>query len=251
MKYFIGAERIDLFDEHWYPSKDGDVPSVTTYLEVAPKGKAFEMYLKTVKNPEEVRDEAAQLGSATHNLIERTLKDETVLFEDLIGLNRIEIWTKYIAWCLWFKQFVTKNKVEWEPEDVELILIDHDLGYGGTVDWVPRVNGMRRVIDWKTGRNIWDTAYIQLAAYVKAYRKHTNEPVHPDGLIVQLGSELNKNGYREYPVEHVEEDFEFFLMYQKIWHRQYPNRKPLYKTLPKSMNLDHLYNYKIVGGVNG
>jgi hypothetical protein len=247
MRHVITPTQINEFGERWYvePDVPTDMPSSTTYLEVAPKGKAYDMFLQTMKNPEQVRDEAAQRGSATHGLIERTLKKETVHFEDLYDKDALTIWKNYLAWCKWMKKFISTHEVSWEPEDVERIVWDIDLLYAGTADWTPIVNGRRIVVDWKTGKSIWDTAYIQVSSYIKALEKMLGEPVN-SGLIVQLGEELNKDGYRTYPIDNPDEHFEFFLIYQKIWWRAHKNEKPLFRAYPKSMSLEHIYNYNIL-----
>lgn len=244
----VRADRIDEFGQRWYSDEGGDEPSVTTYLEVAPKGKAFETFLMTVKNPEEVRDEAGQLGSSVHSLIEKTLKKKRVFYEEINDKEPVEVWKRYLFWCVWFKQFISTHDVKWEEADVERIIIDHELHLGGTLDWTPVVDRRNSVVDWKTGRSIWDTAYIQVSTYAKAYSKILGEPV-TNALIVQLGEDLNKKGWREYPVENIDTDFEFFQMYQKIWRRKNKNEKPLFRTYPKEMDLNTIYNQKdIIGG---
>lgn len=233
--YRIEAEQINLFDERWYKVEEDYYPSVTTYLEVYPKGAGYYSWLQNTKDPMALRDEAAQIGTETHRLIELCLKGEEVVY---CGQN-IRVWERFVAWSNWFKDLCSNHVVE--IIDIERILVSTELRYAGTCDLIALIDNELTVFDWKTGSFIGYTAEMQVAAYA-------NIVGAPKAVIVQINTDtdangkqkVNKKGYREYPVKDLVESFEFFLMCQKIWNKENPNAKPKFKTLPLSINLKDL-----------
>lgn len=67
----VQANRINKFDEQWYQvlvdNELKDFRSVTTTLDVFPKGIGFKLYLqKYGDDADKIRNEAGQLGSHVH-----------------------------------------------------------------------------------------------------------------------------------------------------------------------------------------
>lgn len=274
-KYFLNAEvnQINMFSERWYKINAEGVeyvlPSVTTYLSAFPKGIGYEKWLMDNKDPYSLRDEAAVIGSATHDMIERTLKGETIEFVE--GQTTIESWEKYLGWCKFYKDFVkdpasalwtkteiAKSKIVIKelvmPKDfIEFVTFDLEAQYAGTVDALVKLVYEDKVeyaiVDWKTGKHVGDTAYLQTAAYAKSVSKLIGYPVTRT-IIVQLGLNLNKDGYKTYTHagQDLENDFIDFNHTKAVWLRENKNEKPKFKIYPMAVNLDFIKNNEIVLG---
>lgn len=253
-RYTLDAEiqQINLFDERFYNINGQDIFNVTGWLDAFPKGNGFKQWLMNTKDPDAVRDEAAQLGSEVHKLIEATLTGCTVTWEE--GVTRLDVWERFLSWCNFWKDLNDdpnkllglKNvkSINRLKDFTEFIVYDLDYNYAGTVDKMIEVvfddkSKKQIVLDWKSGNNIYDTAYIQVSAYVKAIeKKYGLQDVV--GYIVQVNPTLNKKGYRIYPVENIENDFQIFLATQQIYIRANGEPKPKYRTYPTTVNLSNI-----------
>ena len=241
-------KQINLFDERWYEIKlkgqTYDLFNVTGWLDAYPKGPGFDKWLMTVKDPETIRNEAAQLGTEVHDSIERTLKGETVKWDDTTSL---EGWERFLAWCKWWKEFTAEHEVIVRPEFVEFITYDLNYRYAGTVDLLAKVDNKIVLIDWKTGANIYDTALLQISAYAQAVEQQL-EKVVERALIVQLNPSLNKKGYRikEVKSQDLKDGFEDFKNVQKVYLRANKDPKPRHRRYPMEVNLEYIKNEEII-----
>ena len=243
-KYSVdeNIKQINLFDERFYNIDGEDVFNVTGWLDAFPKGNGFKQWLINTKDPDAVRDEAAQLGSHVHGLIERTLTGDTVKWEE--GITRLDVWERFLCWCNFWKDLqdnpqktldlkIGRKKiksVETVEDFTEFITYDLEHGYAGTVDKMIKIifsDDTHRffILDWKSGNNIYDTSYIQVAAYIKSVSKQYKiEDL--GGYIVQVNQTLNKKGYRVYEVDNIDEEFGIFLATQKLYKRAFGEPKP-------------------------
>lgn len=255
MKQFTVDEeikQINLFDERFYQIEDVDLFNVTGWLEAFPKGNGYNQWLKNTKDPEAVRDEAAQLGSGVHKLIELTLHGEKIKWSDV---NNIDIWERYLGWCNFWKDLQTDpnktldiekkiKRVETLPKLTEYIVYDFELETAGTVDKKIKIiydddDYSFVILDWKSGNNIYDTAHIQVATYMEIDFRMTQDAVwRLIGRIIQVNPSLNKKGYRVYPVER--DDFEYFLTSKKNYIRAFKHPKPKYRVYPTEVELDKI-----------
>ena len=242
------AKQINLFDQRFYTINNNDIFNVTGWLEAFPKGNGFRHWLMNTKDPDAVRDEAAQIGSAVHQLIDLTLKGNKVKWFDV---NNIEIWEKYLSWCNFWSDLQTdpckllglKNikDIEMLPELTEFIIWDEEINAAGTVDKMIKINfedgsSVYTILDWKSGNNVYDTAYIQAATYASIIKKNRKLD-DIKGYVIQINPLLNKKGYKVYPVENIEEEFGIFLSVQKLYIRAFGLPKPKYRTYPTEVEL--------------
>lgn len=264
IKYSVNEKikQINLFDERFYQIDSKNVFNVTGWLEAFPKGFGFKEWLMNTKDPDAIRDEAAQRGSDVHKLIELTLLGNTVKWEE--HQTNLEVWERFLGWCNFWKDLQTDPKetlklkngkkkiknIEMKEDFTEFITYDLDYEYAGTVDKMIKIifedeTFVFAILDWKTGKNIYDTAYIQVATYMQSVKKQYNlEELL--GFIVQPGLALNKSGYRVYPIEDPEEEFGIFIATQKLYKRAFGEPKPRYKIYPIEVNLDFIKNNQIV-----
>ena len=88
-------------------------------------------------------------------------------------------------------QYEATEQFVWHP----------DLKYAGTVDVIARDSeGALRVLDWKTGKAIYVSNIIQVAAYTEALKAITSEKVGTP-LIVHLGDKTKTHAYTERETE--------------------------------------------------
>lgn len=158
-----------------------DFPSVTTVLDSLGKGDALmhwavglattyirqnrglglpldELLERASKNWMTAKNEAADIGSEIHDLIERYIKDG----RDAVGTYRPEVTHGFLAFLEWEKM----HGVKWIKSEMQIV--SHVHGYAGTLDAICIYEGRTYVIDFKSSRGFYDTFGLQIAAYRKA-----------------------------------------------------------------------------------
>ena len=244
-----GVGRIDLFDQRWYTIQQDnetevDVPSVTTILGILDKGYGFQQWLMDVgHNAPAIRDKAGLLGSTVHNLAENTLLGDTVIYDDhSIGWWA---WERYMYWCEMYREICKDNKVEFEPDDIEKVVYDLDLGVAGTLDWIPKINGKRKVFDWKTGTLIdRASAELQVIVYAKFFEKITGEEVDEAFIGWIPDQKPNKKGYRIISVPVNDKQYDVFKSQVGLWYWKNGKEKPRFRTYRTEMNMDYINSDK-------
>jgi hypothetical protein len=141
-----------------------------------------------------VMKKAQNIGTEAHACIEWHIRQQ---LRQSVGPRPIisdKAELAVMAWSDWAKS------VKFEPLAVEFMIYSDFHGYGGTIDLVARINGIPSLLDWKTGKAIYQEAHLQNAAYLAAVKRLpgvTNEPWQ--GAIVRLPKELEDVG--EIPFE--------------------------------------------------
>lgn len=137
------------------------MPSVTTILEAYPKGAAYFQWLKSVgEDADTVRDEAGRRGSIVHAMTEQYDRGEVVNLVENGGIAY-----KLGEWAMFERYVEFRSRVNLTYEHVEQTIISKDLGYAGTIDRVAVIDGVRYLIDIKTSNAIYNSYWLQLAAY--------------------------------------------------------------------------------------
>ena len=134
---------------HEYRDNGRLVPSVTQIL--APLSN-FEFV-----NPEVMRA-AQDFGTAVHRACE--LDDLGQLDDDTLD----EALTPYL---LGWRKFSVEAGVHWEG--IENRVHSQSMGYAGTLDRVGLVDGMRAIVDIKSGTKLFPATGPQTAAYAQAF----------------------------------------------------------------------------------
>ena len=164
--------------------KDGAfVPGATTILKLLDKPflvKWANKLGKEGKDCDEVRDQAAQMGTLIHEIIQSHLTkteitiDEKYTDDDIA--NAEKAFARYMEW----EANHTIENVEIEKE-----LVSETYRYGGYLDVYCKVDGYWSIIDIKTSKKIGTEQAIQVSAYEQLVREN-NLPV--DRLyIVNVG----------------------------------------------------------------
>jgi hypothetical protein len=106
----------------------------------------------------------------------------------------------------------------WKPKilERELLVVSNEYFYAGTLDIIAQVNNKKMLLDIKTGKAIYDTYPLQLAAYKQALKEMGLEV---DATAIVL---LKEDG--SYEFAEVSGDFEVFLAAKKLWLYQNDNK---------------------------
>jgi hypothetical protein len=159
---------------YWNEQRGAWVPSVTTVLDAYPKPYALLQWMKEVgAKADDVIIAAGKRGTSVHNMTEAYDRGEEVtLMNDAGHLNcSLEEWAMFERWV----EFSRTVGPTWS--EIERQYIGDE--YAGTVDRVGYVPGVGHcLIDIKTSNGIWDTYWLQLAAYHQLVRSQRSADLH-------------------------------------------------------------------------
>lgn len=198
-----------------YKTLDGKrVPSVTTYLGVLSKPAiiqwAWECGVAGL-DYRKVRDQAGDTGTLVHCLIMCQLKK---IEPDLTDYSPNEIATTYSSMSK-FNQWVNNKAIE--PILLEEPLVSEKFLFGGTPDFYGRIDDQLTVLDFKTGKEIYQDNFCQLAAYKKLLEEHGYEVL--SARIIRVGKSASE-GFEERAAGNLDKHWELFLACQRIYELQ-------------------------------
>lgn len=195
-----------------YTLKDGlIVPGITTICGQLNKAAlvpwANKLGLEGIEVGKYV-DELADIGSVAHDFIKANLKEEK--FDDSPytreQINAADVCiNKFLAWK-------KENKVE--SILVEEPFVSEKYKYGGTLDLFAYVNGLKTLIDWKTGSGFYREHKIQLAANRNLLVENGHE-VHRT-MLVGIGRDETEDFHTLTPGS-MDERFDEFLALLKVY----------------------------------
>jgi len=147
------------------------------------------------------RDEAASVGTLAHALVQSNITGEPV---DTSAFSPIDVdlaENAVISFLNWKKQHKLK------PIICEVPLVSESRRYGGTVDCYCELDGEPTLLDFKTGKAIYDEYFVQLAAYRELLQEHG----HPVSTcrILRIGRDETE-GFEERTITHTDRYFEVF-----------------------------------------
>lgn len=213
---------------YWFEGKP--YVSVTTALNIIDKPAlrywfGREVYYAMVKNPTlaesealsapyKLTDKAKARGSLVHSIVE-TYKASDKKIETIPE--------EYKGYANAFYSFVADHKLNILSQENTIVSLKH--GYAGTYDIVATLNGTDKiwVLDVKTGKDIYDEAFLQLSAYKQGLIEK-GEKIDAIGVIL-----LANDG--KYKFEEGVECFEEFIHCKKLW--EWKNREMIKKITPK------------------
>ncbi len=146
-----------------YKTKDGTrVPGVTTPLNELAKPAlihwAWNLGIKGIDYRVH-RDELADIGSLTHDMILCYLKKKKCDMSEYSKALIDKAENCFLSFLSWEKAH------EIEPILVEQIFVSEQHRFGGKFDFFGKVDGVKTLGDFKTGKRIYDEAFYQLAGY--------------------------------------------------------------------------------------
>ena len=145
--------------------KDADdkrVPSVTTILGILNKPAlltwAWQCGIDGL-DYRAVRDDAAGVGTLAHYLILCDIKGETPDMSEYSQQNIDKAETCLIKYWDWKKAHTVETIL------AEASLVSELYKFGGTIDFYGIVDDVPSLVDFKTGKAVYDEAFYQVAAY--------------------------------------------------------------------------------------
>lgn len=186
------------------------IPGVTTILGILNKPAliywAWDLGRKGI-DYKVFRDDKGDIGTLAHEMILCHLKKETV-DTSYYSQNQIDLaevcFLKYLDW-------EKGNTIE--PILLEKPLVSELYQYGGIIDNYCLLNGVHTLIDYKTGKAIYDEYFMQVAAYkwlinetqeVKKFNKFLK-----DTMILRIGRD-EQEGFEVRKIENTDKYFEIF-----------------------------------------
>ena len=222
----------------WYSQGKSEnwKPSVTTIIgQTCSKGKFFDEWLmKNGLNAINLRDEAAERGTAVHENIELLLNNEEII------VNNEFIQKSLMS----FEKFYNEQKPKVFTQ--EIFLYHKDIPWAGTPDIIAEVNGRLSIIDIKTG-DYRKTHEIQQLMYVDLWDK-----IFPECPIQDIYGLYTKGKWIKEP------NYQFRKFTRSVIHLNvynlwcflnFPYGKPKPKSKPKLkevFNLGNTYNGKSI-----
>lgn len=164
---------------------------------------------QALSKPYEISESAKDRGSTIHSIVE-AWRQKQVYVDNVPQPFR--------GYAQAFYSWVKENHTEIVEHERTVVSKEH--GYAGTLDLLIKLNGNKLplVADVKTGKDIYDEAWLQLSAYRQALAE---EGIKTAGIAVVL---LQENG--SYKFEHHAEDYlPEFLACKTIW--EWINREEL------------------------
>lgn len=179
---------------------DGNrLPSVTEILNVVSKPYlipwANRMGLNGI-NLDEKNAITTSIGTLVHHKIEcyfRNRNPDQDDYSDEVRTKADEVFLKFLRW---------NSEHDIEPHYLELPMVSSE--FGGTIDAVVNLNGVKTILDWKTSKDIYQEYFGQLSAYYYLLRK--GKPMDTDDMdtvneIRQFGEGIKQVGIVLIPKE--------------------------------------------------
>jgi hypothetical protein len=231
------SNQLTFKDGRFYTDENGNYfPSATTLLEAYPKPAQLIMWMKEVgSKADEIRDAAGKRGSSVHQLtedydngIECTLLDE--YGKPRYSLEEWSMFERYVEFS------VTHNP---EHHLIEQTFISSGLGFAGTIDRVCTIDGKTYVLDIKTSNGIYNSYWLQLAAYRHLYDAsvlHGSNMPDIDGVaILWLNAktrtagkkgDVQGKGWQMVSEFDTSKQWSLFQAVQQLWHAEHEGDKP-------------------------
>jgi len=105
------------------------------------------------------RDSSAEAGTLAHELIQAHLQGTEVDMTDYSPLSLELAENSFLSYLEWEKHHNVKMIFCEKP------LVHETMKYGGTVDCYCELDGLKTLLDFKSGKAIYDEYFVQLAAY--------------------------------------------------------------------------------------
>lgn len=146
-----------------YKTKDGNrVPGVTTITNEIAKPAlihwAWSLGIKGVDYRIH-RDELADIGTLTHSMILCHLKKEEFDTSEYSKMQIDKAENCFLSYLEWERQHKIK------PIIIEIPLISELWKYGGRPDFFGEIDGTKTLMDFKTGKAIYEDYWYQIAGY--------------------------------------------------------------------------------------
>ena len=207
------------FDLHGtkYINEEGNrVPSVTTIIngQLGWNKQALLGWTKRMmlggQDSDKVLDEAAQIGTLLHLLIEGHQQGFDIDTKDYSYNQEKAAMKAFAGYLQWYE------KVKFKPLRNELVLVNEEMQVGGTIDCVARMGDDLVIVDWKTSKYLYAENKLQLAAYTYMFEQAQPKANVAYGLIMRFGKDDGKFHQHIIKRDKLETGIEIFKALVKI-----------------------------------
>lgn len=165
------------------------------------------------KDPDKIRDEAADSGTCTHYLVECHIKNVEADLKDFTQAQIDKGETGFLAFLDWEKE----NELDYRF--IEKGVVSEVYRYGGTVDMLATKNGSLWLLDLKTSKGIYAEHKVQVAAYKYAYEEQEQEIIN-ECHILQLNKEDGSFQHHKLSKEQIEDGWQVFKLCRVLYDLQ-------------------------------
>ena len=226
----IKDNQITFTDARFYIDREtGEYyPSATTILEAYPKPYALLQWMKEAgSKADEIRDAAGRRGSAVHQLTEDY---DNGLECNLLGENGQPDYSME-EWAMFERYVDFTAALNPTHQLIEQQVLSPRLKFAGTIDRVCLINGKRYILDIKTSNGVYNSYWLQVAAYQQALLKEAK--VKTDGVAIlwlnaktRTKKDLQGIGWQLIIKEDTKQDWNLFRSVQKLWLAEHSEDKP-------------------------
>ena len=238
------SNQISFLDERFYQSKKTGkyYPSVTTVLDVYPKGWGFTQWLKDLgSNADEVVKRAQEQGTIIHDAIDLLVKGEKLEWfsgeKDNYTLAEWQMILKFVDFYKTFNPIVISS---------EESMVSDELEFGGTLDLVCKIDGEVWYVDHKSGKGIYKTNKIQGATYQQLWNSQRKEQITRVGCLHlqamtrgadKTGRNIQGLGWKLVESTDTDKLYKLFQHSHAIWKEENKNAKPKNVDYPDTIEL--------------
>jgi len=200
-----------------YKAADGKkIPSVTTILKIKDPGALINWAYRTGREHGVLEGQGQPapsglyegsdilaIGTCVHSMceawvkgdepmlvLEKALEEETVNDKATFRAQAASAYSAFEFWC---------KGTQLEIVDCEVAVISETHRYGGTLDFIGKLNGKLVLGDFKTSNGVWPEYLCQLAAYAKAYEETTGNKIDGGYHLLRFSKENGDFGHHFYP----------------------------------------------------
>lgn len=173
--------------------------------------------LGSAKAHQKLLVKAGDIGTQIHKLIEWTLR--TAISADAgpkPDVSDPALWA-FMSFEDWAKS------VSLKPVLIEQTVYSKMHQYAGTMDVLARVNGALTLLDFKSGKSVYDEAHLQSVAYQAALIEMGYLPPVGGGLIVRLPKVETDPAFEVVTVKPMADLLPVFLAVKQLWAWSYQN----------------------------
>lgn len=146
-------------------------------------------------------DEAAKTGTLAHAMIQANLQNEEIDRDEYSPIQMDLAENAVLSFFEW------KSRHTIEPIFCEVPFVSEKNRYGGTIDCYCKLDGKPTLLDFKTGKAVYQEYFVQLAAYAELLRE-AGHPVE-ECRILRVGRDETE-GFEERSVSDTRKWFDIF-----------------------------------------
>lgn len=153
---------------------------------------------------EKTKNEAASVGHLVHGWAEEYANAK--LNGTPLPKVAADMPDQVMAGINGFLDFVKAHNVRFLER--ERLVFSKRWGFVGTTDAIIEADGIKYIVDWKTGKGIYDEMYFQISAYAEAYREEMGEKL--PSMLVHFDKETGAFSAIKVPEKDGDKDFQAF-----------------------------------------